>query len=261
MSRLARPGLPAPLSDEAIERLLATLRADLDVDPLFRRRLRGRIVNRFVAAREGLQPVERPPRRMGRIGRAVLYASFALGVSVSSVMAAAQQSLPGDPLYPLKRQIEDLRVTALPASLHDDLAMHALTARISELAGLAERGDWDRVEALAAEVRDSHDLYRAVTTGFGPVTAERREMLLSALVERLPPAARAAVADVVADVERHAPAGGPDVPGSQADGGGRNSSADGPAMGEGRGAARSPREGVSSTPEPARSPRPLPTPR
>ena len=56
---------PAVLSDEAIERHLTVLHAEVEIDPLFRRRLRGQVVNRYVAAREGFDAGE-GSRHMGR---------------------------------------------------------------------------------------------------------------------------------------------------------------------------------------------------
>ena len=101
---------PAILSDEAIERYLAAIRTEIEPDPLFRRRLRGHVMNRYVAAREGQATGRGVAREMGRLGRAVLYASFALGLSVTGAMAVSQQSIPGDPLYAVKLRIETLRL-------------------------------------------------------------------------------------------------------------------------------------------------------
>jgi hypothetical protein len=51
MSLFNRALRPPPIaSDDAIERYLVTLRSQVQPDPLFRRRLRSDVVNRFVAA-------------------------------------------------------------------------------------------------------------------------------------------------------------------------------------------------------------------
>ena len=50
---------PAILSDQAVERYLAAIRAEIEPDPFFRRRLRGQVMNRFVATREGM--IAAPP--------------------------------------------------------------------------------------------------------------------------------------------------------------------------------------------------------
>ena len=54
---------PAILSDEAIERYVEAIRHELQPDPLYRRRLRGMVLNRYVAAREGAIASVRPRAR------------------------------------------------------------------------------------------------------------------------------------------------------------------------------------------------------
>jgi hypothetical protein len=182
---------PAILSDEAIERYLVAMRAEITLDPLFRRRLRGQVMNQYVAAREGIGAAAVPRRRMGTLGRAVLYASFTLAVSATSVLAASQEALPGDLLYPLKRQVERLRVQVLPAHLQDDLAVYELAERIDELAALAERGDVARVAALAAVVEQDYlELLEATSDVAG---SSDRLLVLAGLMERLPEPAQAAL--------------------------------------------------------------------
>lgn len=191
---------PAVLSDEAVDRYLGALRADIDPDPDFRRRLRGVVLNRYVATREANR-ADLVPRTMGRLGRAVLYASFVLGVSVTGVMAASEAAVPGDVLYPLKRAIEEMRVEVLPPQFHDELAVHELSERFSELATLVERGDVAGVEALVTEVvagSASLELLQALDG-----QAASRNEVLTALMGRLPEPARLAI-----DQALDAPAGG-----------------------------------------------------
>jgi hypothetical protein len=187
---------PAIFSDEAVERYLAAIRAELRPDPQFRRRLRGQVLNRYVAVREGIGDTPTAARSMGRLGRAVLYATFTLAFSVTGVMAASQDALPGEFLYPLKRQVEDLRVQVLPVHLHDDLATYALGERIQELDELAERGDWDRVIGLAGAIETE---YLALADALESDTGEldRHIVVLNGLLETLPASARTAVEDVL----------------------------------------------------------------
>lgn len=196
---------PAPLSDEAVERHVAAIRAGLDPDPLFRRRLRGHVLNRYVATREGIAP-RRGAREMSRIGRAVLYASFALSLSVTGVMAASQQSIPGDPFYPLKRQIEDVRMHVLPPHLHDELAASELRARIVELDRLADAGHWDAVARHAGAVEDAYAVLLSLDGSAGEL-GERLEVAI-ALLDQLPVQAREVVDDVIAGLHGVAPARG-----------------------------------------------------
>jgi hypothetical protein len=268
---------PAPVSDEAIERYLAAIRAQLDPDPLFRRRLRGHVVNRFVAAREGLATRWGPAREMSRIGRAVLYASFALSAGVTGAMAASEQAVPGDVLYPLKLQIEDLRERVVPDRLQDELAAYALAQRIDELDRLAAAGNW---AAVAHQVEAVEAAYLAVLS-LSPDAASLEEDLAVAtrLLEQLPDRALAAVERAMGDVPglgSKANGGGPASPGS---GGGRGRPEDaaagsggapggqapvGPSKEPGSEPSRGPSERADATPRPQpqamRTPRPSRTP-
>lgn len=262
MSLFQRPiHPPAILSDQAVERYLAAVRADISVDPLFRRRLRGSVVNHFVAEREGKVAPQR--RRMGALGRAVLYASFALSVSVFSAMAASQGAVPGDGLYALKLQIEQLRLDALPEQLHDDLAAHSLGERIHELGILVERGDWGRVEAQALAVEGEYRHFAETVRANGP--SDRHLVVLGALLERLPDRAQLAIADVLEGVEAAAEGARPGPGQGQASGrgGGPGSGTNGANAGAGSedGPDGSPPADAEPTPKPTREPRPDPTPR
>ncbi len=127
VNRTLRP--PPTASDEAIARSLAALRSEVRPDPLFQRRLPSDVVNRFVAAREGIGSSGRTAigrRRMGQLGRACLYASCTFALSAASVLAASQEALPGEFLYPLKQRIEQLRIDVVPNHLHAELAGYAL---------------------------------------------------------------------------------------------------------------------------------------
>jgi hypothetical protein len=253
---------PAILSDEAVERYLTAIRAEIRPDPLFRRRLRGEVMNRYVAVREGIGAT--PARRsMGTLGRAVLYATFTLAVTSTSVLAASQEALPGDLLYPLKRHIETLRVQILPAHLHDDLAALSLAERIKELARLAERGEWSLVAIQAEEVEQEYDAFLLLADAAPPGSNDRYLTVLAGLVERLPDGARAAVEAVI---ERRSgddptqPQGRPDGPAPGATGG---SGSAGGAGGQAGSPASSPGlDPTDATPEPkpTKSPRPEPTP-
>lgn len=258
MSLFQRPiQPPAILSDEAVARYLRTVRAELTVDPLFRRRLRGQVVNRFVADREGRAPAS-TRRRMGALGRAVLYASFALSVSVTSAMAAAQGAVPGDALYPLKLQIERLRLEALPERLQDDLAAHSLGERIHELGVLAERGEWERVTAQAAAVELEYR--RFVDSARVDGSSDRYLLVLTGLLQRLPERAQLAIEDVLDGVEGAIGEGSASVgnrgPGAASSDDGRVNGDSGPDDPAGPDA-----QTPEPTAEPDKEPKPDPTPR
>ena len=154
MSLFTNPIRPAPIaSDAAVRRYIEGIRRQIEPDPLYRRRVRGQVVNRFVAQKRGIDLTgSQRPSRMGALGRACLYASFALAVSVTGVMAASDAAIPGDVLYPLKLSIEKMRLDVLPDEYHDELAVYALSERIGELSQLVEAGDVARAATLAASI-------------------------------------------------------------------------------------------------------------
>jgi hypothetical protein len=163
IDRLVGRREPAVKPDDPIARMIARTSGHLRPARDFRWRLRGRVLNRFVAAREGLV-VEAPRNaQMGRIGRAVLYASVGLAISVSAVGAASTSALPGDPLYGVKRQVEELRMEIAPPSARPMLAAMALEERLSEVERLAASGNWARAELAEQEV----DAAVATVRGFG----------------------------------------------------------------------------------------------
>lgn len=253
VTRRAARHAPAP-PDRAVERYFAGMRVELTPDPLFKRRLRGVVVNRYVAAREGNEPV---PRRqgMGRLGRAVLYASFSTAVFAASVLGASQEALPGELLYPLKLHVERLRERALPDHLDDELAAHTLTERISELGRLAERGEWDRVASQIVIVEARYREFEATVAEEGPRT--RYRVVLAGVLERLPRRARTAVEDVLQREPGPRPDAANDEP---VDHRGSRGSGTAPAAGDGPrddgGAGPGPREG-DPRPRPSRPPRPI----
>jgi hypothetical protein len=138
--------------DDVVRRYVARVRADLEPDPLFRRRLRGVVTNRFVAAREGLGEPARGSSRMGRLGRACLYASFGLAMSVGGALAASRGSVPGDALYQLKLQVEAIRLETFPEAFRDDLMVYALSERMAEFGRLVEEGELARAAGLAETI-------------------------------------------------------------------------------------------------------------
>ena len=155
VGRLIGRGQPTVTPDDPIARMIARTTERIHPARAYRWRLRGRLVNQYVAVREGLVPLA-PGRtaRMGSLGRAVLFASVGLAISVSAVGAASSSALPGDPLYAVKRQVEELRMEIAPASVRPALAAMALEERLSEVEQLAAAGEWSRV-ALGEQELDA----------------------------------------------------------------------------------------------------------
>lgn len=162
-------------------RLRAMLRhgTELEPDPRFARRLRGIVLSRHVAAREGYAvPVVR--RSMTPIGRGVLVSSVLLALGVTGVGAYSQSALPDDVLYPLKLRLEQLRVAVAPADMRDDLLALALEERAVELARAADAGRWNAAEEAAWRLAVTES--ELVATGsLTPAVAARVRAHLNAL--------------------------------------------------------------------------------
>lgn len=271
MSIFNRALSPAPRSSaEPIERALAAVAAHVEPDPLFRRRLRSEVLNRYVAAREGIATHERPVparrSRTGRLGRACLYASFGLAATAASVLAAVQEALPGEALYGVKLRVEQLRFIVVPDHLHADLVAYTLGERIKEMDHLVAAGTWDEAIALVPAIE--HEVARLqaiVNASSDPDDAriERHLLVLAELLERLPDAARSAVEDGVNGVNGVNGAGGRgghSNGGNDANTGGGGSSQNGATHGGGQGPGGTTNVGDEAT-APDRTPRPEDTPR
>jgi hypothetical protein len=195
IDRLVARRSPSVQPDDPIARLVARTSTRLRPDPTYQRRLRGRVMNQFVAMREGLVPMPTARREMSRVGRSVLYASFGLAVSATAVGAASTQSLPGDALYPVKLHLEQVRMEIAPPSVKPTLAAAALDERLSEVEKLATAGRWTLVP-LAAEEANAAEA-ALVALGGTPADARglaRHRTLLATLLAAAPASARSGVA-------------------------------------------------------------------
>ena len=208
--------------DEGLEQLLQRAIAGSRPDPLYRRRLRTDVVNRHVALREGLITAPRPPREMGKLGRAVLYASLATALSASAVGAAAQDAVPGDLLYPMKLQLEDIRLRIASPSLRHDLLAQALGERLEEVEQLARRGEWQRATGAAEAAEAAEGRLSTYGTALGQLDAvemQRHVLVLTDLLADAPPSARNGLERAL-DAATFGPArGASQDPGSTSNGG------------------------------------------
>jgi hypothetical protein len=181
--------------DPLVRRIERAVRR-LQPDPLYERRLRSTVVNQYVAAREGIGQRHRAPREMGRLGRAVLYASLGVALTATVAGAAAQESLPGDLLYTAKLRLEEIRMEIAPPSVRVDLAAMAVEERLAEVETLAAAGEWARVNSAAPMLDAAVDWLAA----FGlPNDApqlrgvQRHAAVLAELLQDAPAAAQAGI--------------------------------------------------------------------
>jgi hypothetical protein len=184
----------AAMPDDPIARMISRTVGRIQPERTYRWRVRGRLLNQYVAVREGLVP-PMPARRtqMGSLGRAVLFASVGLAISVSAVGAASSNALPGDPLYAVKRQVEQVRMEIAPPSVRPALAAMALEERLSEVEQLAAAGSWSRVALAEQEVDGAVATLRGLG---GSLTADlvadlsHHTQVLTALLARAPASAQ-----------------------------------------------------------------------
>jgi hypothetical protein len=249
-----------PATNDGIDAALSAMWAVVEPDPLFVRRLRSQAVNRYVAVREGIDhPVPMPNERgvMGGLGRACLYASFVLGVSAASVLAASHEALPGDALYALKVRIEQVRLEVLPDHFRDDLYANALGERISEMSRLTDRGETEAALAMVPAIEEAYASYTAslADESSGLVAGVKNNLVvLQALIERLPDGAQAAIQEVIDRAnERNAVESITDTDASEFDTG-PNAAGRGPITEEG--SRPDPPGQVDATPRPDRTPHP-----
>ncbi len=248
--------------DDPMARLVARSVA-LDPDPLFRRRLRGRILNQHVAVHEGL--VAAPPApRMGRLGRGVLVGSLALALSVGGVGAASQSALPGDSLYPIKLELEAIRMAVAPASMRASLRLAAFDERLEEVERLAAADRWSDLAAAADAVGAARGELIAAPADVD-AGVHRHAAVLQELLSGAPEAGRPGLQRALAASQtqgRTDNATHPSRPGAPADGSAPDNRNQAVAPNHTSSNGQTPAVGPSATPrasrveEPGRSPRP-----
>lgn len=240
LAHLRRDEPPPNPDGETVARLRSAI-GELDPDPLFRRRLRGTVLNGYVELREGMRPVPPAGLRAGSIGRAALSAGAVAALAATAVAAMSNDALPGDPLYGAKIAIEHVRMELAPAGARLQLAEASFDERLNELERLASNGDWTRAAESARAIAADFDQLRTVagTAGLSEQSRlEHRLTVLTTVLEEAPPSAREGLQRAIA-----APA---QDPGQQPSIG--TQAAQTPA------AARSPAATPSPTAHPARTP-------
>ena len=144
-------------SPGAVDRILERLEPlpdNLSARPEFADALRARVLAQFearlaTARPSGSRRVVRP-----RLARLALAGSVALMTvaGLAGAAAAAESSLPGDPLYGLKRAIEQVELAFTSADRRHEVELALLGERIEELRLEVAAGDWPSVRGLCTEV-------------------------------------------------------------------------------------------------------------
>jgi hypothetical protein len=243
--------------EDPIVRAMLRHGTELEPDPRFARRLRGIVLSRHVATREGYGPPVHQRTPMTPIGRGVLIGTVLVAMSAGGVGAFSQSALPDDPLYPLKLRLEAMRMAVAPADMQDDLLRLALDERVSELKRAADAGRWAAAEEAAWRVAVTEDQLVQLD-GMTPAVAQRIAAHLHAIdqvMAHAPAHAAARVAERLDPARDALQAGSNNANGNNANGGNANG---GSANG---GGSTAPTRSAEPTPlpRPSRTPTPLPT--
>lgn len=176
-----------PGEAEALEPLLRTAAAlgtmpAVEPSPSFSQAAPARLLN-LIASRKSIAhapgrpaPTARPawPRRVARLALPVLAASLLL----AGTSYASRSSLPGSPLYPLKRAVEVVQVAATP---NDELRAQAVLSvsdnRVNEVALLAGRDGPGKARQASASYTRLLGEAQALVDRVPPNQAKSQKML------------------------------------------------------------------------------------
>jgi hypothetical protein len=161
----------------------------------------------WAAARAPEARPQRPLHRLGRIAAGVGGATFAL--LLAGTVATSASSLPDNPLYPVKRLVEDAQLALARPDDRLEMHLHRAQERMRETRAMVERDRPEVVASLAdAYVREvdavRQELQSNSVTASEPQQVgrvlnrlEANEQALGAIVERAPEPARPALARAV----------------------------------------------------------------
>ena len=194
-------GSPAVGADADVERilhLLDTVTVDLGPRTPFTDALRARVMDQFLAQRGPTVPA-RAPAGPSRLFRTAIAASLAAAmlVGATGAAAAAQESIPGDPLYALKRAIEQVELGLASAADRPALEREMLAERIDELREVTASDRWQSVRELSDEILA---LGQAIIAGGGTLEGIEADWLdaLSDATQDAPPSEAGHLGNVLA---------------------------------------------------------------
>jgi hypothetical protein len=147
-------------------------------------------------------------RTLSRLAAGVSGAGLAL-LLAGGLATSTATSLPDEPLYPVKRLVEDAQLAVAPPQARLEIRMQRAQERMKETREMVERGGADVVASLATDyVREVDavrtELHNPQTQAPAPeqvgrviTRLEANEQMLGAIVERVPEQARPSVARAV----------------------------------------------------------------
>ncbi len=154
--------------------------------PTFRRRARQRLLTRLpkapVPAGQSRRPWTRIGFRLRPLAWAMVVTVFILLFAGTGMVYAATGSLPGDALYPVKRWVEDVRVSLASPEAAAQLQLEILRHRDEEMQTLLARGRFEDLpradRAFQQEVQQALGLAKRLPRA-------RRDEVFRALLERV----------------------------------------------------------------------------
>ncbi|RMF29730.1 MAG: hypothetical protein D6759_13305, partial [Chloroflexi bacterium] len=172
--------------------------------PTLKPQVRARIEDQLLeTADRSLCPPVSPPRsrlfRLWRWAMAGWMVALLVALSGLGIMAAAEDALPGSPLYPVKRTVEQTWMWLLPAQDEPWLHLHLAYRRLNETIELASQGRFDPTPLTA--MRRETEAVLIAAENLSPTAAlelledltaltTEQQRALSELVNVAPPPAR-----------------------------------------------------------------------
>lgn len=156
------------------------------------------------SARRARQRTSRPKRAVSGVWRwavALGIVLIVIAASGSGTVAAASSALPGEPLYGIKRTVEELQLTIAPEVRKPELLARFAEERLEEVEALAEEGNVPP-EVIEGMVMSTQTALNALEDTSGAQRDELSEKL-SGLTERQ----QSVLSDVIADAPPQAQPG------------------------------------------------------
>lgn len=173
-----------------LEDVLSKLEKEVLLDPEFKRILREKVLNNF----------EKEQQRNFPFFRFVFAILLLLLIGGGSTVFAAQSSLPGDNLYPIKTASEEALLTLSPSSLKGKVALIVSDRRAEEIKKLNEEGKDNEVSNAAIKYKESVGRLRKIDHLSNPEVKEhlsKNKEVLNGLLDKVPEETRPAIQNAI----------------------------------------------------------------